>query len=260
MPSVRLFSTSCQRNCKTVPSQGSQLYDAFLDRLLDKLGQQSQNSQTPQLQKRARELNFRDWALASGLWIDRESFNFTDFPYLEPLYQCPPNDSEELFRFEIILRKPAQAGGSIFFLMWLGIYWPLRTNMNVGYYLPDEFTTYAFSDTRYKQMMKNNPDLLQLMQDSQGHRDIGSKAIRRLGLSTIMFMYTGMNQTATREQVTMRTEAMPLDALVFDEVQGMTRGQIEKTYERLSASKIRVNGKVSTPKWPEGDIDEWFQE
>lgn len=224
------------------------------------MGRHSLRSQIPALQKRARELPFKEWALSSGLWIDRETFNFIDFPYLEPIYDTPPNSLEDLRGYELILRKPAQAGGSIFFLMWLGIYMPLRTVMNLGYYLPDEFTTYAFSDTRYKSMMKNNPDLLQLMEDSQGHRDIGSKAIRRLGMSMILFMYTGMNQTAGREQQTMRTEAMPLDALVFDEVQGMTRGQIEKTMERVSASKLQINGKVSTPKWPEADIDEWFQE
>jgi len=212
------------------------------------------------LQRRAREQSFHDWALGSGLWIDRETFNFTDFPYLEPIYQAPPTDIEDLFGYEFVLRKPAQAGGSIFFLMWLGIYMPLRFNMNLGYYLPDEFTTYAFSDTRYKSLIKSNPDLLQLMEDSQGHRDIGSKAIRRLGLSTIMFLYTGMNQSQGREQQTMRTESMPLDALVFDEVQGMSRGQIEKTQERISASKLKIVGKVSTPRWPEGDIDEWYQE
>lgn len=243
-----------------MPSIGLELSQALLTGILDQLGQSTIRSQTPELQKRARELPFKDWALSSGLWIDRETFNFTDFPYLEPIYDTPPNNLEDLFGYELILRKPAQAGGSIFFLMWLGIYMPLRTTMNLGYYLPDEFTTYAFSDTRYKSMMKNNPDLLQLMEDSQGHRDIGSKAIRHLGMSMVMFMYTGMNQTATREQQTMRTEAMPLDCLVFDEVQGMTRGQIEKTMERLSASKLRINGKVSTPKWPEADIDEWFQE
>jgi hypothetical protein len=223
----------------------------------------SARSTVPVLQRLARELPFWQWAERSGLWIDRETFNYRDFAYLKPIYESFPDlpaSDDQVYGHESVVRKSAQGGGSIIYLLWAGIYLPLRRPMNVGYYLPDETTTYAFSDTRYKKMMQHNPDLLALMEDRAGRQDIGSKSIRKLGPSTVMFLYTGMNMGIGQGQRdTMRTEAMPLDVLVFDEVQGMTRGQIEKTRERVSASFIKGIGMVSTPKWPEADIDEWFQ-
>ena len=91
-----------------------------------------------------------------------------------------------------------------------------------------------------------------------GAMEEGNVMTRHLAGSTLYFMWTGINITSNTQRTTMRTESTPLDLLVFDEVQGMTSSQIEKTKERMSASLLRASGMVSTARWPEADIHEHF--
>ncbi len=211
------------------------------------------------LQQIAKEKTFLEWCNEAGLWIDREAFSLEAFPHLEPIYRAVPYDVDELRGFDATIQKAAQMGGTIVFIL-LDIYLALRFAVNVGYYFPDQTTALDFSKIRFLKMVKSNIDLFSLMQDEEGHVDEGSMAIRRLGDSRILFLWMGMNLTTgpASKRTTMRTESMPLDVLTFDEVQGMSQTQMEKVDERLSASTLKIKSRVSTPVWPEADINEFF--
>jgi len=214
---------------------------------------------TPEIQKKAMTLPFWQWVTEAHLWVDREYFSYDDFQFLVPIYQSIPNTLEELHGFKMIVMKASQMGGSVIFLM-LCYYLMLRFALRIGYYLPDQTTAMDLSGTRFIETIRKNPDLLELMVDYLGHKDEGSKSTRRIANSIIMFLYTGMNVGPPGGKTTMRTESLPLDMLVFDEVQSMARVQMEKTLERASASKLRITGMVSTPVWPDADIHAFFKE
>jgi phage terminase large subunit GpA-like protein len=73
---------------------------------------------------------------------------------------------------------------------------------------------------------------------------------RRIGKSLYIFSWTSGRTT---------TESVPMDVLTFDEVQDMTLGQMEKTRERLSASRVRFTVMGSTANWPDLDINHWYK-
>jgi uncharacterized C2H2 Zn-finger protein len=241
-----------------------QLQDSPVSRVIsEQLNQEllriADQTEASRLQQVAKEKPFLEWCLEARLWIDREAFSLEEFPHLAPIYRAVPYDAGELRGFDATVQKAAQMGGSIFFIL-LDIYLALRFAINVGYYFPDQTTALDFSKIRFLKMVRSNYDLFSLMQDEEGHIDEGSMAIRRLGDSRILFLYMGMNITSGpgAKRTTMRTESMPLDVLTFDEVQGMTQTQMEKVDERLSASTLKIKGRVSTPVWPEADINEFF--
>jgi len=237
------------------------LLSALLERVRRNVADYSDGSSErveSHIKARAKELPFWQWCLEAKLWIDREEFTYDGFSYLKPIYESVPFDQDELRNFDLTVMKAAQMGGSVIMIL-LQIYILLRFAVTGGYYFPDQTTALDFSAIRFLKMVRSNPDLLSLMRDVHGFTDEGSKSVRRIGDSTLLFLYTGMNLGPGTSRTTMRTESMPLDILVFDEVQGMTRSQMEKTQERVSASFLKVIGRVSTAKWPGADIDEWFQ-
>jgi len=55
------------------------------------------------------------------------------------------------------------------------------------------------------------------------------------------------------------TESLPLDAVMFDEVQDMQLSEIERAQERPSASPLRVSIRLSTANFAGSDIDYFFE-
>ena len=237
-----------------MPSPNLDFYSELVNGIEDRL---SRNKNSSAITQAAKTLPFWQWALKAKLWIDREPFSYDSFAHLEPIYKAIPYDEDELRNFQMTIMKAAQMGGTVVFILF-DIYLALRFTCNIGYYFPDQTTALDFSKIRFLSMVRSNPDLFSLMHDYRGYQDEGSMSVRKLGSSALLFLWTGMNITSTSQRVTMRTESMPLDALTFDEVQAITRSQLEKTQERVSASHLKIITKVSTPRWPSGDIHEWF--
>ena len=50
-----------------------------------------------------------------------------------------------------------------------------------------------------------------------------------------------------------------MDIESLDEVQEMSLGDIDKVYERMSASRIRFRLMLSTANVPDADIDFWYK-
>ena len=73
---------------------------------------------------------------------------------------------------------------------------------------------------------------------------------RKLAESLVLFLWTSGKAT---------TESFPMDVVTFDEVQEMLLADMEKTVERMSASRIKFTLMGSTANWPDSDINHWYQ-
>lgn len=121
----------------------------------------------------------------------------------------------------------------------------------VGYYFPDKHLPGAFSRERFKPFVRSNPKLAKTLGAPKGGGSKGTDATltMSLGETTLYFMTIG-GRTAT--------EGLPLKAVYFDEVRRMKLGDIERAQERYSAQTRPVDFKVSTAKYPKGDIHKFF--
>jgi len=193
---------------------------------------------------------FAGWASNGGFVADREPFNLETWRYLRPLYDAVPRDPAG---FDMVVMKSAQGGASTLALLWT-IWLGLLGQRQLGYYLPTEAVALTFSTTRFVRLLRRNPDLHRLMGDPDDPRqrrivNEGSGSTRPIDRSIIHFLHLGGK---------ISTEALPLDALVFDEVQQMPLTDMEKAQERLSASLLGAILRVSTPNFEGGDIHHFF--
>ena len=124
----------------------------------------------------------------------------------------------------------------------------------VGMFLPDQRLAGIKSSLRFIDAVRSVPEVHALMTqdaaDGSGTKSgEGNVGLRQIAKAVFLFAWTSGRAT---------TESMPMDVLSFDEVQEMTVAQIEKTLERISASRVRSVIMGSTANWPEADIHHWF--
>jgi len=195
---------------------------------------------------------FATWAGSGGFIVDREPFSLDVWRYLRPIYEAIP---AERTGFDVTIMKSAQGGASTLCLL-MSIWLSLRGRIQTGYFLPTETMAALFSSTRFLPLVRANSEIHRTMSGSahstsRSAIDEGSAAMRRIGDSIIHFAYmSGV----------ISTEALPLDALILDEVQEMLLADIQKVEERLSASDLRAILRVSTANFAGSDIHHFFQE
>src|SRR5215471_440633 len=225
-------------------------YDAAAQNARDRLGAAA----------RARSLPFTKWATTSHFVADREPVSLKVWPHLKPIYDAVPEDLTDL---DICVMKAAQGGASIWAMLVM-LYVALRERCQVGYFLPTRDHAMTFSNERFLRLCRDNEAIYAALGDIDhqtrasgvdgkvrpGAIDEGSKSIRRIGRSVVYFTYMGGVVT---------TESLPLDAIVFDEVQEMLLREVEKTEERLSASPLKLKVRVSTANFKGADIDYYFE-
>lgn len=206
---------------------------------------------------RARSMSFTRWATTSHFIADREPVNLKEWPHLKPLYDAVPADPTDM---DICVMKSSQGGASIW-AMLLVLYVALTRRCQLGYFLPTRDHAMIFSNERFLRLCRDNAAIYASLGDldaqtraiAEGrtaHPDEGSKSIRRVMRSVVFFTYMGGVVT---------TESLPLDGLVFDEVQEMLLREIEKTEERIAASTLKLRVRVSTANFQGADIDYYFQ-
>lgn len=201
----------------------------------------------------ARELPYWRFMDAVGIIVDRRAkFTFSGYEFIRPVYQAIPADVAMWPDFSLTIMKAAQCGASIFAL---GV--PIYAGAKVGgfsttYFLPDQASASKMSGERFMELIRPNAELYQILQESNvgTSKNEGSKHLRRFGDAFIFFGYLGGS---------MQTESMPLDLLIFDEVQGMTPVQMEKARERVAASKYKMTLRLSTALNPDSDIHHYFK-
>lgn len=203
------------------------------------------------------DMPFRQWCnnlAQAGMKVDGKPFRLDDRPAMAWVYDQIPTTSDEAFRYILVIMKCAQVGFTILEILaalYLGIKFGPST---VGMFLPDMNLAGIKSTERFMPIVRSIPQVHGLMKqdaaDGSGRKSgEGNVTKRRLDDALYIFSWTSGRAT---------TESIPMDILNFDEVQEMTLDQIEKTYERLSASEIRFMLMGSTANWPEADIHHWY--
>lgn len=199
---------------------------------------------------------FREWCdelAAAGLEVDGMPFTLDDRPAMHFIYDLIPTTVEEAYGRIVVMMKCAQVGFTVLEML-AAIYMALRFEpAKIGMYLPDATLAAAKSSVRFMPIMRKVPEayarLTTNAQTGKRQASEGNVMIRTMGRSRFHFMYTTGRSS---------TESFPMDILSFDEVQEMKIADMEKTRERLSASRIKFTLMGSTAKWPDRDIHYWF--
>lgn len=202
-------------------------------------------------------MSFRLWCVdlgQKGMKVDGKPFRLDDRPAMAWIYDQVPTTADEAYRYILVIMKCAQVGFTVMEILaalYLGIKFGPCT---VGMFLPDMNLAGIKSTERFMPIVRSIPDVHALMtqdaEDGSGRKaGEGNVTKRRLDKALYVFSWTSGRAT---------TESIPMDVLNFDEVQEMTLDQIEKTYERLSASEIRFMLMGSTANFPEADIHHWY--
>jgi hypothetical protein len=205
------------------------------------------------------DMTFLDWCrdlAAKGLKVDNKPFDLDDRPSLVPLYAAIPTTIKEALRRTLVLMKGAQLGATVLEML-ADLYMAIKFEPAViGLFLPDQALAGDKSKRRFLPIVRSIPDVhRKLTTRIDGDKSIkvgeGDILTRIMGDSSFLFLWTSGGVT---------TESRPMDILSLDEVQGMSLGQIDKVYERMSASKIRFRFMLSTANIPDADIDFWYKQ
>lgn len=205
------------------------------------------------------EMTFRQWCEKlgrEGLKVDGKPFTLADRPAMAWLYDQIPSTIEEAFRRVLVLMKCAQVGFTVMEML-VAIYLGLKFGpCTIGMFLPDQQLAHIKSSERFMPILRTVPDAHELMTqdatDGSGRKQgEGNVRTRRIGESLYVFSWTSGRAT---------TESIPMDFLSFDEVQEMSLAQMEKTMERLSASRYRYTLMGSTANWPDSDIHHFYKQ
>lgn len=189
---------------------------------------------------------FTYWAEHGGFMADREPINFTEWNYLRPIYDAVHNNPKDL---DLCIMKSAQGGASIF-AMLCSIWLALTRRVQIAYYLPTEKQSLKFSGERFLMMARDNAQIREAMGTADDPGDEGNKGSRRFGSSIVHFTYMGGKVS---------TESLPLDGLIFDEVQVMSVKEMETTLERIAASPLNLVLRLSTANFEGADIHSFYQ-
>lgn len=207
-------------------------------------------------------MTFRQWCEKlgrEGLKVDGKPFELDTRPAMAWIYDQIPSTEDEAYRYILVLMKCAQVGFTVMEMLatiYLGLRFGKTLGLcTVGMFLPDMNLAGLKSTERFMPIVRSVPAVHELMTqdapDGSGRKQ-GEGNVNRRRIAEALFIFSWTSGRAT-------TESIPMDILSFDEVQEMTLEQIEKTYERLSASALRFMLMGSTANWPDADIDHWYK-
>lgn len=202
--------------------------------------------------------SFKDWCIRlgeGGLMVDGKPFQLDDRPAMAWIYDQVPCTRDDAYRLVLVLMKCAQVGFTVMEMLatiYLGLKFGPAT---VIMFLPDMNLAGMKSTERFMPIVRSVPDVHRQMTmdatDGSGQKGgEGNVNRRRIGRALFVFSWTSGKAT---------TESIPADILSYDEVQEMTLDQLEKSQERLSASKVRFSLMGSTANWPDADIHHWYK-
>lgn len=199
---------------------------------------------------------FVDWCERlerEGLQVDGHPFTLSDRPAMRFIYEMIPSTVEEALQRVDVIMKCTQVGFTVMEMLAM-IYLALKfAPAKIGMFLPSVPLAGTKSTDRFMPIVRTIPAVYRLMTDRHatgGRGGEGNVLTRNLGPSKFHFLWTSGGTS---------TESNPMDIVSFDEVQEMKIADMEKTRERLSASKIKYTLMGSTANWPDEDIHHWFK-
>jgi len=204
-----------------------------------------------------RDERFVDWCVrlgSEGLKIDGVPFSLDNRQAMRWVYEQIPLTIDDAFGHQIVLMKCSQVGFTVMEMLAM-IYMALKwMPCKIGMYLPDMKLASIKSSERFMPIARTIPSAYKIMLDdtsgTRKGRGEGNILVRNMGGSRFHFMWTSGKAM---------TESIPLDVVSFDEVQEMSIADMEKTAERMSASRIRYTVMGSTANWPDRDIHFFYK-
>jgi hypothetical protein len=188
-----------------------------------------------------------------GLKVDGHPFTLSDRPAMRFIYEMIPTEVEDGFDRTDVIMKCTQVGFTVMEMLAM-IYMSIKfAPAKIGMFMPSTMLAAGKSSERFMPIVRTIPLVYAMMTDKEA---VGSKGgegnvlIRNVGTSKFHFLWTSGKTS---------TESNPMDVISFDEVQEMTIADMEKTRERMSASRIRYTLMGSTANWPDSDIHWWYK-
>lgn len=190
---------------------------------------------------------------ADGLKVDSHPFTLSDRPAMRFIYDLIPSNTDEAFDRTDVIMKCTQVGFTVMEMLAM-IYLAIKfAPAKIGMFMPSTMLASGKSSERFMPIVRTIPPIYSMMTDKEA---VGSKGgegnvlIRNVGPSRFHFLWTSGKTS---------TESNPMDIISFDEVQEMSIADMEKTRERMSASRIRYTLMGSTANWPDSDIHWWYK-
>ena len=168
------------------------------------------------------------------LRVDGRPFSFDGHEYLRAIY----DDTAR----HVVLSKAAQIGGTTWAI--LRSFHACMAGLNVGYYFPTKTDVLEFSKSRVSPLLNENPFLRKLV------RETDTAGLKRVGPGHLYLR--GM-------QSTVGMKSIPVDMLVFDELDEATPEAKAMARERLGHSDYKRILELSNPSLPDYGIDEVYQ-
>ncbi len=166
--------------------------------------------------------------------LDGRPFSFDGHEYLRAIY----DDTAQ----HVVLSKAAQIGGTTWAL--LRSIHACAMGLSVGYYFPTKTDVLEFSKSRVSPLLAENPFLSKLMSDTD------TAGLKRIGSSYLYLR--GM-------QSTVGMKSIPVDMVVFDELDEAPPESKAMARERLGHSDYKRIIELSNPSLPDYGIDEVYQ-
>jgi hypothetical protein len=173
------------------------------------------------------------WAL-KRIRLEGRPFRFTGHEYLRAIY----DDTAP----HVVLSKAAQIGGTTYSVL-RSLHACLQ-GLDVGYYFPTRTDVLDFSRSRVGPLLGDNPFLADRI------RDTDTVGLKRIGDANLYFR--GMKSTVGMKSV-------PLDMIVFDELDEATPDARAMAWERIAHSDYKRVIELSNPSLPGYGIDEQFE-
>lgn len=199
---------------------------------------------------------FREWCERleqEGLKVDGHPFTLSNRPAMRFIYDMIPSNAAEAFNRTDVIMKCTQVGFTVMEMLAM-IYLAVKFSpAKIGMFMPVRDLASGKSTDRFMPIVRTVPTVHKLM--LQGEKGVkkggeGNVLTRNLGASIFHFLWTSGKAS---------TESNPMDVVSFDEVQEMAIADMEKTRERMSASRIRYTLMGSTANWPDSDIHWWYK-
>lgn len=173
------------------------------------------------------------WVLKK-IRLDGIPFSFQGHEYLRGIFDDTAS--------HIVLSKAAQIGGTTYAI--LRAIHACGVGLNVGYYFPTKTDVLEFSKSRVSPLLADNPFLARLMTETD------TAGLKRIGEAYLYLR--GM-------QSTVGMKSIPVDMLVFDELDEAPADAKALAKERLSHSNYRRILELSNPSLPDYGIDAQYQ-
>jgi hypothetical protein len=188
--------------------------------------------------------------LLSEIGTDRGPYTFQDRISIEKMVDIiAPLLERRVPDAEVVIVKGAQTGVSTL-AVGLGAFVPAQLQRNLGYYLPTQEFADRFGATRFSAAVRRSPLLSDMMRNAKV-RGIDQKGLKQFGEH---YLYTlGLESIISAISI-------PLDAMLYDEVDIIPKENMEWSDDRIAASDWRFRMYFCVPMFPGAGIDGLYRE